>query len=88
MKSILPILLLTALLCTETYAANRVKGVIGDTDMNYRTTVLQKGESRDFSVNLKDASLLRIREVYPDTPRQPRYTYDAFIDGRLVFKRD
>ena len=88
MKSILPILLLTALLCTETYAANRIKGIIGDTDLNYRATILQKGESRDFSVNLNDASLLRIREVYPDAPRQPQYRYDAFIDGRLVFKRD
>lgn len=88
MKITLPILILAAAMCHTTHAAERVKGVIGDTDLSFRTKTIQKGKSLQLPVDLQGAKLIRIREVYPETPKQPRYTYDVSIGGKLVFKRD
>ncbi|MHB1457789.1 MAG: hypothetical protein ACYC0V_12845 [Armatimonadota bacterium] len=88
MKITFPILVLTAAMCCGVHAADRVKGVIGDTDLSFRVKTIQEGKSLQLPIDMHDAKLVRIREVYPDTPKQPRYTYDVFIDGKLVLKRD
>ena len=87
MKITLPILVLMAVCCAA-HASERVKGIIGDTDLSFRARTIQKGRSLQLPIDLQEAKLIRIREVYPDTPKQPRYTYDVLIDGKLVFRRD
>lgn len=88
MKTILPILVLAAALCFGAHASEQVKGVLGDSDLSFRVSTIQKAKSQRLPVDLRDAELVRIREVYPDALKQPRYTYDVLVDGRVMFRRD
>lgn len=88
MKVILPILMLSLALTCTSNASIRVKGVLGDTDLSFQVKAVQKDKSLCLPVDMQAAALIRIQEVYPDTPKQPRYIYDVLINGRLVFKRD
>ncbi|MHB0998661.1 MAG: hypothetical protein ACYC27_05390 [Armatimonadota bacterium] len=88
MKVTIPILILAAALCCGMNAAERVKGVTGDTDLSFRVNTIKKGKSLHLPIDLQNAKLVQIREVYPDTPKQPRYMYDVLIDNRLMLRRD
>lgn len=88
MKSILLTLFLTTIMCSNINAAKVVKGVLGDTNLGFRANIIKMNKSLRLPVDMKEASLICIREVYPDAIRQPRYLYDVLIDGRLVYKRD
>lgn len=74
--------------CCGAGAVESVKGFIGDTDLTFRAHTIEANQSIHLPVKLADAELVRVREIYPDTPKQPTYTYDILIGGRLVLRRE
>jgi hypothetical protein len=67
--------------------AETLKGVIGDTDLSFNAVSIDKTKKTSFSIP-KGSSIICIQEIYPDTPDQPTYTYDLFVQNRLVYVRE
>ncbi|MHB0998027.1 MAG: hypothetical protein ACYC27_02180 [Armatimonadota bacterium] len=79
----------TAILIQSVVTAAPVKlsGVIGDTDLTFTAYEINTSGSRTYKIN-KGTHILRVKEVYPDTPAQPVYKYNVKVGSSLIYKRE
>lgn len=64
-----------------------LRGVIGDTELAFKAVRIEPLKRARLPIE-KRCHLLQVREVYPDVPNQPTYTYDILVNGRLVYVRE
>ncbi|MHB1458205.1 MAG: hypothetical protein ACYC0V_14950 [Armatimonadota bacterium] len=82
------IIMVFASVMQSTLAADKVtvKGVIGDTDISIKADMIPVGGSCTYKVS-GIQKYICVKEVYPDSPVQPEYSYNVFAGEYLIFKR-